>query len=86
MTEQITIEGIKYNVVKSRTAEDMDNEGLRNIAASMSKNHCVRQILMQRPNGKKFYEVNEFSRGFQIVYSKVLTIPSFSKIAGMETL
>ena len=53
--EQITIDGVTYNVIKSRTADQAEAEGLPRMAASMRQRGHRRNVYLQRPRGQKIY-------------------------------
>lgn len=73
-TDTVKISGIKYEVVVGKTAEQVDSEGLHNVARIMRTNSVKRQLVLKRPAGAKFYFANEFEGKHGISYSKPFSL------------
>ena len=69
----IEIKGIKYEIEKEETADEIEARGLVNLARNMRENKVSRQLLLRRPNGKKLYFSNEFQTKWGLTYSKPFT-------------
>jgi len=58
--ETITIHGITYNVIASRTPSQMEQNGYLNVAHQMRTNGIVQTYDLQRPKGYRFYSVMRY--------------------------
>jgi hypothetical protein len=70
----VKIENVTYQIVKEENADQMDARNLHNIARMMRENKIEAQLLLQRPNGKKFYFSNKFSTKHGITYSRPFSL------------
>ncbi len=68
---QITVKGITYNIVRKKSAEDMEATGHKNTARAMRENGIAYDLVLQRPQGKKFYATVQDTSGF---YGTVITL------------
>jgi len=59
--EQLTIDGITYNVLKSETADDIEAER-PNTAREMRKGGTLRILVLQRPKGKKYHVAYQYPK------------------------
>lgn len=64
MDEQITINGITYNIVMKKTPESLDAEGKVNLAAHMREYNHVAQLYLQRPRGRATYLSIQHKSGY----------------------
>jgi hypothetical protein len=60
---QITANGITYNIVCRRNADDMEACGFKNTARTMRENGIAYDLILQRPRGKKFYAIVQYTNG-----------------------
>jgi hypothetical protein len=61
--EQVTVNGITYNVLQSHTPENHEACGRPNTARMMRENGAKRSIGAQRPRGKVQYYIVEYENG-----------------------
>jgi hypothetical protein len=73
MTENITIENVKYEIIEAKTAAAFDDAGLHNIAANMRLHKQNRQMTLRRPNGKKIYWTIEFITKYGTCYNRPIS-------------
>ena len=63
MHEQVTIEGVTYDVKQAHTPETLDAAGLVNTARQLRAIHASRDLYLQRPRSRGVtYSVIEFIR------------------------
>jgi len=65
----ITIEGIKYNVIRRWTPEDYEANGYNNVANMLREYQEDARLVLQRPRGSTYYETREISRFGPVQYT-----------------
>lgn len=61
--EQVTINGITYNVLDSTTVEQHLSAGRVNTARVMVSHKQARNLVLQRPNGRLAFCASQFTSG-----------------------
>ena len=59
----VKIDRITYQIVKSRTPDEMAADGHLNTAKAMKQNNIALDLILQRPKGKKLYHVVLYRSG-----------------------
>ena len=60
--EQLTIDGITYNVIQTKNANDVEANGHKNVARVMRENGIALDLTLQRPRGKKLYHAVQYAK------------------------
>lgn len=59
----VTVGGKDYRVLWTKTADDLDREGLRHVAACLRSSKVKAQLGLQRPKGRRAFFAYEFEDG-----------------------
>jgi hypothetical protein len=62
---------ITYNIIESRTPEDMEQAGHPLTAQAMRGNRIIADLILQRPKGTRYYHAVQWESG---AYSAVTTL------------
>lgn len=61
MVEQVAINGTLYNVTASLTVQEQESKGFDKSAALMREHGQLRDLVIQRPNGRKSWLAAEYA-------------------------
>lgn len=53
--DTVKIDNVTYNVIKARTADQMEAEGFPNVAKNMRSHNVKLDLVLQRPKGQRLY-------------------------------
>jgi len=67
----ITIDNIEYQIISAKTPDQLESDGLINMARVMRENNVTRDLTLVRPKGKKMFQCVEYTNG---TYSTVTFI------------
>ena len=76
--ESFIIKGVKYNVVMSKTAEEVEAAGHKNLAREMRRYSIARSLHLQKPKGNVVYQVYQYTTGNLGKMTRLARMPNMS--------
>jgi len=73
--EHFNIKGVRYDVIMSRTADETEARGHKNVAREMRRYQITRSLHLKRPGGTVVYHVYQYATGNLGKMTRLMRLP-----------